>query len=132
MNSLSIIELCVIGGIAYSSFIFAVVSVIKEIPTGRKASAPRLVFIIPGLICAAILASAGVSSISVDSTSSYQTIKNYNVTANKLTTNSTVTSTITKTIPLTSNVFMMINLIVFFSLVIFLLFQFGFILTSDD
>ena len=63
-------EFAVYGFIAYSSLLMLIISTIKEVPTGRASSISRAVYLIPGIICAGILASSGVNvQTNVDNTS---------------------------------------------------------------
>ena len=71
MADTSIIEFAVYGLIAYSSFIMLLTSISKEIPQEKGYAVMRCVFLMPGLICAGILASSGVNiQTNVDSTNS--------------------------------------------------------------
>lgn len=71
MVNVSVIEFGVYGLIAYSSFIMLLTSISKEIPQEKAYAVMRCVFLMPGLICAGILASTGVNiQTNQDSTSS--------------------------------------------------------------
>ena len=73
----SIIEFGVYGLIAYSSFIMLLTSISKEIPQEKSYAIMRCVFLLPGLICSAVIASTGVNlQLNTDSTNSI--IKNLN------------------------------------------------------
>ena len=77
MATISILEWGVYGFIAYSSLLMLIISTIKEVPETKYSGYLRSVFMIPGIICAAILASSGVNiETNVDTTSSI--IKNLN------------------------------------------------------
>ena len=77
MATISILEWGVYGFIAYSSLLMLIISTIKEVPETKFSGYLRSVFMIPGIICAAILASSGVNiETNVDTTSSI--IKNLN------------------------------------------------------
>jgi len=80
MVTVSIIEFGVYGLISYSSFIMLLTSISKEIPSEKAYAIMRCVFLMPGLICAGILASTGVNiQTNTDSTNSI--IKNLNDTS---------------------------------------------------
>lgn|SRR6185312_8124997 len=80
MVEISIIEFGVYGLITYSSFIMLLTSITKEIPTEKAYAVMRCVFLMPGLICAGILALTGVNiQTNTDSTNSI--IKNLNDTS---------------------------------------------------
>lgn len=68
MAELSIIEFGVYGFITYSSLLMLIISTVKEIPTEKSGSIVRGIWLIPGLICAFVLASASVNIATEDST----------------------------------------------------------------
>ena len=77
MVDISIIEFGVYGLIAYSSFIMLLTSISKDIPQEKAYAIMRCVFLMPGLICAGVLASSGVNiQTNADTTNSI--IKNLN------------------------------------------------------
>ena len=77
MSTVSIVEFGVYGLIAYSSFIMLLTSISKEVPTEKSYAIMRCVMLMPGLICAAVIASTGVNlQTNTDSTNSI--IKNLN------------------------------------------------------
>ena len=77
MATTSIIEFAVYGLISYASFIMLLTSISKEIPTEKGYAIMRVVFLMPGLICSAVLASTGVNiQTNTDTTTSI--IKNMN------------------------------------------------------
>lgn len=77
MSTVSIVEFGVYGLIAYSSFIMLLTSISKEVPTEKSYAIMRCVMLMPGLICAAVIASTGVNlQTNVDTTDSI--IKNLN------------------------------------------------------
>ena len=78
MSTVSIVEFGVYGLIAYSSFIMLLTSISKEVPTEKSYAIMRCVMLMPGLICAAVIASTGVNlQTSTDSTNSI--IKDLNI-----------------------------------------------------
>lgn len=60
MGDISIIEFGVYGFIAYGSFLMLIISTVKEIPDGKSHSLSRVMYLIPGLICALVLSGSGV------------------------------------------------------------------------
>ena len=77
MADVSIVEFGVYGLIAYSSFIMLLTSISKEVPTEKSYAIMRCFLLMPGLICAAVIASTGVNlTTSSDATNSI--IKNLN------------------------------------------------------
>ena len=93
MTDVSIIEFGVYGLIAYSSFIMLLTSISKEIPSEKAYAVMRCVFLMPGLICAGILASTGVNiQTNTDSTNSI--IKNLNDTSTWSTTLTNTTNVV--------------------------------------
>ena len=61
MADISIIECGVYGFIAYSSLLMLIISVVKEVPDKKSQSILRSMWLIPGIICAALLMSSGVN-----------------------------------------------------------------------
>lgn len=61
MSSLSIAEFAVYGFITYSSLLMLIISSIKSMPDEgmRVNTIARAVFLLPGLICAPVLATSG-------------------------------------------------------------------------
>jgi len=77
--ALSIIEFGVYGFITYSSMLMLIISVIKEVPTTKYSAITRSIYLIPGIVCAYILASSGVQ-FSVDTVTTTNLIRNENST----------------------------------------------------
>ena len=65
---ISIIEFGVYGFIAYSSMLMLIISTIHEVPSQKSHSIVRAIYLIPGIICAMILASSGINIIAADIT----------------------------------------------------------------
>ena len=80
MATVSIIEFGIYGLLTYSSFIMLLTSISKEIPQEKGYAIMRVVFLMPGLICAGVLASSGVN-IQTNVDSSSEIIKNLNDTS---------------------------------------------------
>ncbi len=51
------------GFVAYSSLLMLIISTIKEVPTTRALSVARAIYLIPGMISAALLAGVGPNII---------------------------------------------------------------------
>jgi len=77
MADISIIEFGVYGFVAYSSLLMLIISTIKEVPSGRASAIVRSVWLLPGILCAAILAGSGINIVTDDITTG-NTIKNLN------------------------------------------------------
>jgi len=61
MGDISIIEFGVYGFIAYASILMLIISTIKDVPDEKSHSIVRAIYLIPGILCAIILASSGVN-----------------------------------------------------------------------
>lgn len=61
MPTISIIEFGVYGFIAYASILMLIISTIKEVPSTTSHSIVRVIWLIPGILCAIILAGSGVN-----------------------------------------------------------------------
>lgn len=79
MADLSIIEFGVYGFIAYSSMLMLLISVIKKIPSRGSLAIARSIYLIPGIICSAILALFGRVIVTNQETIT-NTIRNLNTT----------------------------------------------------
>ena len=60
MAAVSIIEFLVYAFITYSSLLMLIISSIRETPDTRSQSLMRSVYLIPGMVCAVLLAGAGL------------------------------------------------------------------------
>jgi len=74
--SLSIIEFVVYGLFAYSSMLVLITSINKEPPAGKTPAILRSIYLIPGIICAGLIAISG--SIDIDTITTFNTITNLN------------------------------------------------------
>jgi len=77
LADISIIEFAVYGFMAYSSMLMLIISTIKEIPTTKAMSISRSIYLIPGMISAALLAQVGPNIVT---TSVSNTIRAVNTT----------------------------------------------------
>lgn len=115
--SLSIIELIVYGLFAYSSMLVLITSINKEQPTGKNPAVIRTIFLIPGIICAAILASSG-ENISTITVVTSNIIKNLNNTETFL-----ETTTQTQSITLINEVWIIVHLMIMLVLIVYVIQQ---------
>ena len=120
MVDLSLIEFGVYGYIAYGSLLMLMISTIKDTPTTASHSIPRFVFLMPGLICAALLAGADDTIILESQTvaETFQGIKPDGSIVN-LTSNETHTSIIN----LQDSVWVLVHFMIFIVLLIHIIFQ---------
>ena len=61
MSDINIIEFLVYGLIAYASMLMLIISTIRESPFTESQSLARAIFMVPGIVCAFILAGSGVN-----------------------------------------------------------------------
>lgn len=61
MSDISILEFVVYGLIAYSSILMLIISTIRETPFKESQSLARGIYLVPGIVCALILAGSGVN-----------------------------------------------------------------------
>jgi hypothetical protein len=99
-----------------------IISTIKEVPTGKSLSIIRSIYLIPGLICAAILASSGVN---IKIISSSEIMKNLNDT-------STWSDTLNNQIVLQNPVWTTVHLLIFMVLLIYVITQILIFFTKHD
>lgn len=93
MGDISIIEFGVYGFIAYGSFLMLIISTVKEIPDGKSHSLSRVMYLIPGLICALVLSGSGVDIMLGTETTTENQILLHPVTGNEVTVANTTTHT---------------------------------------
>ena len=126
MGTISIIEFIVYGLVAYSSLLMLIISVIKDIPTTKAMSIARSIFMIPGMICAGVLAASGVN-ISWITSNATQITKNLNTTEVW-----SQTTTQTNNIVLISPVWMMVHFMIFIVLFFFVVQQILYFFTKTE
>lgn len=124
MADLSIIEFGVYGFITYSSLLMLIISSIKEVPTEKSGSIFRSIWLIPGVICAFILASSGIS-ITTDTTGTTNTITALN-------TSEIWTEQITQvnSVILKNEVWVLVHLMIFLILILYIVLQWLNLLTK--
>lgn len=118
MADISIIEWGVYGFIAYSSLLMLIISTIKEVPEGKSKSILRSMWIIPGIICAALLMSSGVN-ITMETVETVNTITDNQTNAIIFTEDITVT----RYIPLQDPVWTAVHLMIFLILLVYVIVQ---------
>lgn len=116
--SLSIIELIVYGLFAYSSMLVLIFSINKEPQTGKTPAIIRSIYLIPGIICAALLALAGTQDIGTVTIDLQNVIKNLN---NTETWSETTTST--STIILQNEVWIVVHVMIMLVLLAYVIQQ---------
>lgn len=82
MGDISILEFGVYGFIAYVSILMLIISTIRETPFSQSQSFARAVYLVPGIVCAMLLATSGVNI-------TLETVSTVNLT-NATNTNSTI------------------------------------------
>jgi hypothetical protein len=113
MSDISLIEWIVYGFVAYVSLLMLIISSIKEVPTTRSLAGLRAIFLVPGIICAGILASSGVNIV-------FQTV---NTTTRDLNSSTVWSQVVTTTIPLQNPVWQSVHYMIMIILVIYVLVQ---------
>mgnify|MGYP000388649277 CR=1 FL=1 len=122
---ISIIEFGVYGFITYSSLLMLIISTIKEVPATKSLSITRAIYLIPGIICAMLLASSGVN-ITLEDTTNTITLdfEALNSTDNNIVTlNSTQTTTETNQIVLLNPVWVILHFLIAAVLVVYVINQ---------
>ena|SRR3989304_909673 len=115
MADLSILEFGVYGLITYSSLLMIIITVIKEAPLEKPGKLTNSIWLIPGIICAFILASSSVS-ITTDTISTVNTITAIN-------TSEVWTEQIVQTnsIVLRNEVWVAVHLMIFLILIVYVI-----------
>ena len=116
MGDISIIEFGVYGFIAYGSFLMLIISTVKEIPDGKSHSLSRVMYLIPGLICALVLSGSGVDIILGTETTTENQILLHPVTGNEVPVANT--STHTEKITLIEPIWILVHTMLFLILMV--------------
>lgn len=66
MGDISIIEFAVYGFVCYASVLMLIIATIKEIPTTKALSIARAIYLVPGMISAALLAQVGPNIVTTN------------------------------------------------------------------
>lgn len=90
-----------------------IISTIKEVPTTKSLAIVRAIYLIPGVICAGILASTGVN---IETISTFNTIKNLNSTE-------TWTETTLQNIVLQNPVWLTVHVMIMIVLIVYVITQ---------
>lgn len=115
MSDISIIEFGVYGFLTYSSMLMLIISTVKGLPEERTRinTLAQAVFLIPGLICAPVLATSGVG-IQIQHTDDL--IKDLNSTR-------TWSDISTNTIILQNPIWVTVHMMIFFVLLMYIIRQ---------
>ena len=116
MGDISIIEFGVYGFIAYGSFLMLIISTVKEIPDGKSHSLSRVMYLIPGLICALVLSGSGVDIMLGTETITENKVELHPVTGNEVTVANT--STHTEKITLIEPIWILVHTMLFLILMV--------------
>ena len=113
MADISILEFIVYGFITYSSLLMLIISTIKEVPTEKSGSVYRSIWLIPGILCAFILASSGINIVTSDTTNTITSINTTEV----------WTETISSSIVLQNPIWVTVHLLIFMVLIVYVVLQ---------
>ncbi len=122
MGDISIIEFGVYGFICYSSVLMLIIATIKEIPTTKALSIARAIYLIPGMISAALLAQVGPNIIT----------NSVNNTITALNTSEVFREVITSETTLQNEVWAIFHYMLFLVLFIYIMTQVLILLTKVD
>jgi len=127
---ISVIEFGVYAFITYASLLMLIISVVKEVPSGKSQSILRSMWLIPGIITASLLAGMG-DQVNFETTDITTTDIGYNVTnTNQVITNSTLTTQTTEKVLLINPVWVTVHTMIFLSLLAYIVIQFVTLLTK--
>ena len=127
MGDISLIEWIAYGSICYGSLILLASLVTKpEVPASRSYASQRMLYMIPGLICAGVLSFSGVT-IGMPGSTTTEIVKNINGTI--VTTSSTVQAS---SFTLLNPAWITIHILFFFVFFIYIFSQVLFIFTKHD
>ena len=116
MGDISIIEFGGYGFIAYGSFLMLIISTVKEIPDGKSHSLSRVMYLIPGLICALVLSGSGVDIMLGTETITENKVELHPVTGNEVAVANT--STHTEKITLIEPIWILVHTMLFLILMV--------------
>ena len=123
MAELSLIEFSVYGLIAYSSLLMLIISAIKtEIPTTRSLAIVRAIYLMPGAICALLLASSSIIIVTSDTTNTITAVNTTEV----------WTEQISNSISLMNPIWGALHVMIFIVIMIFVVTQIMNLLTKTD
>ena len=113
MADISILEFIVYGFITYSSLLMLIISTIKEVPSEKSGSVFRSIWLIPGILCAFILASSGINIVTSDTTNTITSVNTTEV----------WTETISSSIVLQNPIWVTVHLLIFMVLIVYVVLQ---------
>ena len=113
MPEISILEFGVYGLITYSSLLMLIISTIKEVPTEKSGSVYSSIWLIPGILCAFILASSGINIVTSDTTNTITSVNTTEV----------WTETISSSIVLQNPIWVTVHLLIFMVLIVYVVLQ---------
>ena len=113
MADISILEFIVYGFITYSSLLMLIISTIKEVPTEKSGSVYRSIWLIPGILCAFILASSGINIVTSNTTNTITSVNTTEV----------WTETISSSIVLQNPIWVTVHLLIFMVLIVYVVLQ---------
>jgi len=114
VSDISIIEFGVYALICYTGIIMLIISAFKETPSGVSQSAVRVIWLIPSMICAFVLASAGADIYLSTETVSDQVLDSTNQVI-------TLTDTVTDKITLLNPIWVTLHFLFFIVLLIYVM-----------
>ncbi len=120
MADISILEFIVYGLICYTGMIMLIISAFRETPSSKSQSVVRVIWLIPSIICAFMLASAGQNIILDQSTetvlSDYEVLNSVD---GIVSLNSTTTSTSVNNYTLVQPVWITLHMLFFVVMLIY-------------
>ena len=90
MADISLIEFAVYGFVAYSSMLMLIISTIKEVPTTKALSISRSIYLIPGMIAAALLSQVGPNIVTTSVSNTIRDLNSSQVWSEVITTETTL------------------------------------------
>lgn len=127
MADISILEFGVYGFLAYSGILMLIISAFRETPNTKSQAATRVIWLLPCIFAAVLLANAG-QDITFDTSSTVNTITN-NVTS---TVDFTEDVTTDRKITLLQPVWGMIHMLMFFVMLLYVIIQILMMLTKIE
>jgi len=123
LADLSVLEFGVYGFVAYASLLMLIISAIKtEIPTTRSLAIVRAIYLMPGAICALVLAGASTVIVASDTTNTITAVNTTEV----------WTEQISNSITLMNPVWGALHVMIFIVIMIFVITQIMNLLTKTD
>lgn len=122
MADISLIELGVYAFICYASMLMLIISTIKEVPMTKALSIVRAIYLIPGVIAAAILTQVGPNIIMPSVTNTILAVNTTEI----------FEETIDAQIVLQSEVWSLFHFMIMLVMVVYVITQFLLLLTSHE